>query len=81
MKFTDYAKEQGCSLLRDDIKFMKAIVRKIPREARKRVLCDYIDIWVSTMQECENALQRQNAGRQAANLHVLGVVDDAKRYS
>lgn len=70
MKFTDYAKKHGCVLLKDDYNYLQNIIRKIPPDARKRVLSDYVALWVRSMAECENELLRQNLARRIANTWI-----------
>jgi hypothetical protein len=70
MTFTEYAKSCGIELLRDDIKYLRAVTARMPTEARRDVLREYASIWVGEMKKCNHDAQRQNKGRRAANLWI-----------
>lgn len=75
MNFYEHCQNSGLHLLKDDIKHVRRIMPKLPYELHKRVLRDYIAIWVSAMQECTCVQQKQNTGRREANLYLLGVLN------
>ncbi len=74
MKFTDYATQSGCLLLQEDITYLRKYVLRVPFKYRKDMLRRYVDVWVSTMRECENVVQAQNLGRRASNLWIMGFI-------
>ena len=68
MNFTDFAAKEGCLLLKDDINYIRRIIYNTPKAQRKRVMLEYVAIWVNAMAQCDNAVKQQNEGRKAANI-------------
>ena len=71
--FQDYAASKGIILLKDDVKFIKECLAKIPNERHIAILVDYAERWLSGMSKCDIVARRQNLGRRIANLYLLGV--------
>ena len=78
MTFYEHCQVVGIQLLKDDIKHIRSITSNLPYDRRKSVLRGYIDNWVSAMGECDCAAQKQNMGRRAANLYLLGVLNEKR---
>lgn len=74
MNFPEYAAQKGLHLLKDDIKFIRARLHKVPQNARKSIMLRYIEIWLSTMRREPNVILRENMGRREANKYLLTVI-------
>lgn len=68
MSFAEYCSQQGLQLLRDDHKYIRRMLYRIPKNIHRSVLSDYCLKWQSGMDKCENATKKQNLGRRNANL-------------
>lgn len=75
MNFTTYATSKGLHLLPDDIRWLRTTITKIPQNARKRVLTQYVTLWVDTMGKLENAPCAMNLGRRTSNLWLQEQVE------
>lgn len=79
MTFSDFARQEGCYLLRDDVNFIKKCLKDIPKGRHKVILRVYIDKWQKAMADCKPENLKQNVGRRAANLYLLGELDETAR--
>jgi hypothetical protein len=70
MTFTDYAKNKGCALLKDDMAYLLRLLGHLSKPERSKILRKYIDVWVDAMAHCDDENKRQNQGRFAANTWV-----------
>ena len=71
MLFQDYARSAGVQLLYEDVAFIRKCLNGINRTSRVTIMRDYIQIWLTAMNECKSAAKQQNAGRRAANNFLL----------
>ncbi len=78
MKFTEYAKNKNIYLLKDDLRFIQDRIVQLCAKDKMAVLRRYCEEWCKGMSECDIVAQKQNMGRRAANLYLLGLMD-AKR--
>lgn len=67
MTFHEAARERGIMLLADDLKFIRKMLIRIPREFHTRAMHDYLDLWHRIASECEDALKAQNLARRCSN--------------
>lgn len=67
MDFPAYCSKHGIHLLRDDIKFIRKCLNKIPKSNKRAAMLEYITQWHEGMQDTAN----QNKGRYAANQWLL----------
>ncbi len=67
MKFTQYAANKNCKILKDDLAFLHRQIGHLPDKKRFRILRQYIDVWVTSMGNCDNVIKKQNYGRFMAN--------------
>lgn len=76
MKFTEFCKQNGIVLLRDDMRYIRSMICNIPDELRKRVLSDYARIWLDELTQHGSASQGANLARRKANIALPGLVRD-----
>ena len=69
--FREYCLNRGVELLRDDIKFINTQITGMSQPERRAVLSKYCEVWLSTMESCNNPIKRDNIARRAANLWLL----------
>jgi hypothetical protein len=81
MTFLEFCRKNGCELLKDDVTFIKKCLSTFSKGRHKIILRVYVDVWVKAMADCKNISMKQNAGRRAANLYLLGEVDETSRNS
>jgi len=74
--FRQYAQGKGIELMRDDIKFLKVKLAKIPSHQKRGVLTRYAEEWYVGMNETKIVYQRQGYGRRRANLYMLSLEKD-----
>jgi len=67
MDFVTYCSAKNIHLLRDDIKFIRECINKMPYNERKAIMRGYIANWLQGYSYEENALHKENAGRRMAN--------------
>ena len=65
--FRQYAELKGIDLMREDIKFLKAKLLKIPTYQKRSFLEKYVEEWLQGMQETNIIYQKQNHGRRRGN--------------
>lgn len=65
--FINYAATKGLVLLPDDRAWLRNQLKNVPKQKIKPILVEFVEIWVNTMAQCDNAVKRQNEGRRAAN--------------
>ena len=70
MNFTDYARSQGCELLKDDLNFIKQRIEGLPLASKITLTRRFVDEWRKGMAECQNPVKRQNEGRRAASIFL-----------
>ncbi len=73
MSFRKHCEQLGIILLNDDIKFIKTQLQRIPYLEHRNILTKYTEIWLEAKQQAVNINGRDNVGRRAANLYLLGV--------
>lgn len=71
MDFVTYSKAKGLQLLKDDITFIRARLHRLPKNRRKAFMLRYVDLWLEGMEDEENALRKDSAGRRRANNFLL----------
>jgi len=69
--FQDYARSAGVKLLYEDVAFIRKCLSRINSTNRADIMRNYIQIWLTAMNECKSAAKQQNAGRRAANNFLL----------
>jgi hypothetical protein len=74
--FQTYAQLKGIELLRDDVKFIKAALAKVPYNSRRSVLERFSEQWLLGMAKCDIVYRRQNLGRRRANIWLREFIDD-----
>lgn len=79
MTFQLYCQSLGIQLLRDDIKFIRAQLKRYHHSYHKNILSQYASIWVQSMAECHDDAKKMNHGRREANLFLLGYGDGTSR--
>lgn len=75
MSFVEHCKAHNIDLLREDILFIKKILKRQPTRNHKKILSGYVEIWRKIMGECENEIQANNLGRRCANQYLLKIND------
>jgi len=75
MTFTDHCKQNNIQIMRDDIAFIRKMVKRLSPELRKRVIRRYLDEWVLGRDGCEIVALSQNSGRRRANLYMLDTIE------
>lgn len=68
MSFRQHTESLGIELLRDDIRFIKSQLLRIPEQLRRGVLEEYCEVWITASRLCDNPIKRDNIGRRAANI-------------
>lgn len=79
MTFWEFARSNGCKLLKDDVSFVRACLKKIHKGRHRLLLRVYVERWQTGMANCSNLNASDNAGRRCANLYLLGELDEARR--
>lgn len=74
MTFIEYCESKNIHLLRDDIRFIRFVLKKLPADRHKSIMRRYCDEWCKGMDECENAIQKENQGRNRANKYINSLV-------
>lgn len=72
MNFTDYAAKEGCKLLRDDIVFLQRVLKPMQKAQKRALMLRYIKVWQIHIENENVEYRKDNAGRRAANLWLLG---------
>ena len=79
MKFKDKLIINNITLLRDDEKFIKALLQTQCKSRYKILLNGYVKEWRKGRDECANNIRKDNAGRFRANTWLrLKCQDNAK---
>jgi hypothetical protein len=68
--FREYCLNRGVELLRDDIYFINTQIAKLDQSSRRAVLSKYCEIWITSMNLCDNENGKQNTGRRSANIFL-----------
>lgn len=74
MTFIEYCESKNIHLLRDDIRFIRYVLKKLSADRHKSIMRRYCEEWCKGMDECENIAQRDNLGRRRANLYLCSLV-------
>jgi hypothetical protein len=71
MTFLGFCSEHHIKILRDDLRFIRDCLNKIPPKAHRSVLRHYCEEWLVGMDDWVNGVQNQNNGRRRANKWLL----------
>ena len=67
MNFTDHCTSLGIELLREDYKYIRTMLERVPQDKRKAIVGTYIEMWLRGIGSTINELEQQNLGRRMAN--------------
>lgn len=67
MSFKAYCEQRGIELLREDMRFVRDILSRIPKSTHKSILRRYTCEWLGAFNKCDDILRKQNEGRREAN--------------
>ncbi len=77
--FKDYCTKRGIELLRDDLKFIEKKLYLIHSDLHKSIMGDFVEKWCEGMGYTEIDSQKQNLGRNKANLWLLFHINKIKK--
>lgn len=67
MNFTDHCTSLGIELLKEDYKYIRTMLERVPQNERKAIVGTYIEMWLMGIGSSINELEQQNLGRRRAN--------------
>lgn len=77
--FKPYCERNGVKLLRDDMKYIETQLIKVPENAQRKVMNEYLKKWQEGIAKSKNSLLGQNFGRRMANLWLRDALDFDKQ--
>jgi hypothetical protein len=75
MNFKEHCQLRGIEIHRDDLKFIKTSLAKLPYPRKREAVKGYLDEWLTGMEKTEKSFQKQNFGRFSANTYLRRLVD------
>jgi len=73
MTFSEHCATNGIELLRDDVIFIKRMLKTIHSSQHKAILLEYVALWLAGMAKEQSSIKKQGVGRRMANRSLLGL--------
>jgi hypothetical protein len=77
-EFKPYCQRFGIHLAKKDLLLIEKRLAKIPKDAHKRVMREYVKIWLDTVGRDENVRLAKDLGLRAANKWLRGMSGDER---
>jgi len=71
MTFNEHCAALGIELLKDDVIFIKRMLKTIHSSKHKAILNQYVALWLTGMVEEQSSIKKQGVGRRMANSSLL----------
>ena len=71
MTFNEHCATNGVELLKDDVTFIKRMLKTIHGSRHKAILTQYVALWLTGMAEEQSSIKKQGVGRRMANSSLL----------